>query len=232
MSSNETLTRRIRFQAKCSKCGLTDTVDTYPLLNIQEYPKLRRKVRDTSVFIHECSHCHAVYPLPYSMNYIDPGRGLIVCMALTEQEYRDARSLKQENGFYGRMLRAVNADAEVRIVRTPMELAEKIMIHDRHYDDRIIEILKFFLKQHLEKEGENAEMLFYFEKNHKEEIVLLRSDGSQGSITFQKAWYQKAYAAYHSAVSGIDDIEINPAWAKHLLRPVNIEEEGTGVSVE
>lgn len=228
------LTREQYVEIACDHCGKMMRTKVYPIININEVPKLRSKIMDASLFIQKCPSCGKDVMFPYSTIYSDDRNGLIISMACDEKEYADALALNKSTDMYGNMMRQINANGELRLVRTPLELAEKVCVRESHYDDRIMELMKFHLLLKMREQGNPAVAMYYIVKNRKEELAVLLANGSAGSIAFQDAWYQEAAAAYSSAVRNMKEhpIVVDGKWASSFLRPVEIMEEGEGVSID
>lgn len=217
----------------CDRCGHKDTMTIYPRLIIDEMPRLRPQVADGSLFTHTCSVCRAVYPTPYSMYYVDRKNRLMIIMTIDEKEYREAVQLSRSQEIYAWMMKYINQKGMLRIVRTPLELSEKTAIHASHYDDRIMEILKFNLMKTLKKQSQDINRLFYISFDGKKQFAILFNDGEIGHVDFEERWYQETARVY---ASGLKDKEtqviVDQNWAKHYAAPIPIEETGEAVSVK
>ena len=44
--------------ASCSKCGKQSEITIYRSINVSENPELEERLRNGSLFIWECPHCH------------------------------------------------------------------------------------------------------------------------------------------------------------------------------
>ncbi len=228
------LSREQGVEIPCEHCGRMFRTTIYPIIQVNEKPKLRSKVMDASLFIKKCPHCGKDVMFPYSTIYSDDRKGLIVTMACGENEYADALAMNKSTDVYGNMMRSINAEGVLRLVRTPLELAEKVCIRESHYDDRIMELMKFHLMMKMRDQGQSPAVMYYMVRDKHEELAVLLNNGTAGSITFSDAWYQEAAAAYAKAVRQMKEhpIVIDQKWASSFLRPVEIEETGEGVSIE
>lgn len=231
MEQIHTIQRRVT--CTCDACGQQDVITIYPRLIIDEMPRLRPFVADGSLFTHTCSVCHTIYPTPYSMYYVDRRNRLMIIVAIDEKEYQEAVQLSFSQEIYAWMMKYINRKGMLRIVRTPFELSEKTAIAASHYDDRIMEILKYSLMKKLSKQTKDVNRLFYNAFNKKEEFAVLFNDGQIGHVDFEKRWYQetaRVYAADLKTKESPAVIDMN--WAKHYAEPVPIEETGEPVSVK
>ena len=228
------LTREQYVDVACDYCGKNIRTRIYPIININEVPKLRQKITSAGLFVLKCPSCAKDVMFPYSTIYSDDIKGLIVSLACGEEEYKEALSLNKSNDMYGNMMRSINANGELRIVRTPLELAEKVCIKEDHYDDRIMELMKFHLLLKMKEQGNDASVMYYMIKDKKAQLAVLLKNGTAGSIPFQDTWYQEAAAAYSASVKKMKDhpVVVDQKWASSFLRPVNIEEDGEGVSID
>jgi transcription elongation factor Elf1 len=218
----------------CDACGKPFEIRFWPILNAQEEPKLKRKVLDTTLFVQTCPHCGKKYAVPYSMTYSDPKKKLLVTMAVGEKEYQETLKQNAAGDMYALMMRSINAEGELRLVRTPSELAEKAAVKECHYDDRIMELLKYHLKEKLNANAQHVVTLSFHLEGKEPYFACLQEDGKTGTVEFEDAWYQEAARSYSDYVKSHKDntIVIDEKWARSILHPLNFEEEGEGVSIQ
>jgi hypothetical protein len=231
---NSTLkTMKREVTCTCDKCGHQDTMTIYPRLVIDDMPRLRPFVSDGSLFVHTCPICHTVYPTPYSMYYVDQKNRLMVAVCIDPKEYEEAVSLSKSGEIYAYMMKYINRKGVFRIVRTPLELSEKTAILASHYDDRIMEILKYKLMKELNRRQEDVNRLFYVSIEGHKEFAVLHNNGEIGHVDFAERWYQETAKDYAGDLKGKETQAIvDEAWAREYCDPLPIEEEGEGVSIQ
>lgn len=209
-------------KVKCSHCGRKFDGRIYPTIRIDEDPSYKRKVLSTSVFIQKCPYCHQDMVFPYACFYDDPKARLLVGMVPEDKivdEYRMYNNLP---------------DYQIRRVSQPIEMVEKIELRDCHYQDTLMECMKFHLLEYLNNQGIPAAKLIFHIVQGKKRMIVIQKDGSTGSIAFEQQWYQEAVETYRDIaeersrhVYVIDD-----AWARNVLHPIKLEESAEGVSIQ
>ncbi len=128
--------------APCCKCGEKTRITIYKSINTAENPELKDRLRDGSLFIWECPHCHQANLAKYETLYHDPaGKTMIWLMPsgdLPESQMQAiANHTKAMGGYRLRMVSDVGA------------LMEKILIFDAGLDDMAVEMCKYVTKMEL-----------------------------------------------------------------------------------
>lgn len=156
----------------CPYCEHKQSFEVYPELNVSNEPALKNMVMSFELFKDQCESCTNIIPVSYQTMYHDFDQKLIVVLDPTY-------NLKAIE--INEMLEKDLGDLEgytVRIVNTPDELKEKILLSDAHLDDRAVELLKqYYAVSALEKNPELEFMAVLFNRGLVEhEIVFITKD--------------------------------------------------------
>ncbi len=229
------ISRIKKASVRCPNCDAPQQVNQYIVLNQKEYPKLKRKLIDTSFFEQHCPKCKKTFTMFYPFIYIDESTNTFFSIGLSENAFDDMikQSYRSVNDMLAFMKR-MNESKIRRRICDMYELSEKIALLQSHYDDRMIEIMKFHMIKRLQKNGEDIQQLYYRNTERGPHLLAVRSDGSIGIIPFEEMWYQAIVKSYRnlSMVKEERLMKIDQNWAKSLIRPLNIEEEGEGISIQ
>lgn len=124
----------------CPQCKTEQKIKVWESVNVSLSPKEKQKILDGEFFKFKCKKCDFEAPLAYNCLYSDIENKLIIWMIpeLTDElkeKLSVAETMKGDEEHSTK-------DYIYRIVTTPNELKEKIMINDAGLDDRIVELLK------------------------------------------------------------------------------------------
>ncbi len=117
-------------RGQCPNCRLEQEVVLWDSVNVSLNPELKEKVLSLDLLRLRCSGCQGILMLGYPMVYHDMGRPLMISFN------------PGPSGEESAVPPFMN-DYTLRCVRTPEQLAEKIVIFDHDLDDRAVECLKF-----------------------------------------------------------------------------------------
>lgn len=220
-------------QLTCPNCFQTEEKVIYQRLVVEELPKLKNKVMDGSLFAHKCKYCKHTYATPYSNMYISKKLKLVIICAVTKQEYETTIKLANSGSIHRQMMNSINEVGSIRIVKNPIELAEKVAIFESHYDDRLMEVLKYDLMESLKDHHENVEALFYKKNQKGGMFAVVRSNGKVSAIEFQNRWYQDVARRYTSFLKDSKkQFIVDRTFAEQFLKPLPFQEEGEAVGIQ
>jgi predicted RNA-binding Zn-ribbon protein involved in translation (DUF1610 family) len=122
----------------CPSCGVLSKAQTRGAVNAQDDPSAKAAILKGNYFNYRCTACGHEIRLLYNCLYIDPNSRQVICLIADDRDdggkeaIRMAENLAmlKEGGFI------------LRIVRSPNDLREKMLIFDCALDDRIVEIAK------------------------------------------------------------------------------------------
>lgn len=124
----------------CPNCKTEQKIKVWESIDVSVSPKEKQKILDGDFFKFSCKKCDFEAPLAYNCLYSDVENKLLIWLIpeLTDEikeKLSVADTLKGDE-------KHDTSDYIYRIVTTPNELKEKIMIKDEGLDDRIVELLK------------------------------------------------------------------------------------------
>lgn len=134
----------------CPKCGAALRTQMWPGICAQENPGLRARILDETIFDWKCPECGYSAQFVYPCLYHDRERKFMVYLVPdgSEKEFQPV-----DVGQKFPQLAPVTK----RVVSSPAELKEKILIFEAGLDDRAVELVKYALAGVLEeKRGKKA----------------------------------------------------------------------------
>lgn len=127
----------------CQKCGHSQNIEIFKSINTATDPSLKEKVLSGEQFLWECPQCGTSNLISHECLYHDPENKLMIWM-LPFGGDNDAQRQAISN-----QARAMG-DYTLRIVETPGDLIEKVIIFDSSLDDRCIELVKWVALKEME----------------------------------------------------------------------------------
>ena len=127
----------------CETCQKSFDYTIYQNVNVTETPELKEKLINQTVFQCTCPHCGQKYFIPYILNYQDMDKKILIHFFPKEEEMQkelqqvliDDQTTNQD---------FLDSGYAVRYVGSCDEFFEKLCIAEEGYDDRIIEIVKYY----------------------------------------------------------------------------------------
>lgn len=208
----------IQLKIECKECKHTNVVPFNTMILSWKEPEKKKSMMDGSFFWGKCSKCGARIPIVHDCFYFDNVGKYVVAYAGSEIALRNAYGY-----FYDYDAGAVDYlyehDYMKRIVRTQLELKEKIHVFEDGMDDRIIELVKLYLfpniterfgKARVFYEGAGGKKLIFTERGGK---ILEHIDISDNRH------YNRLSSKYAKELIDIksDGPEINRKWAVELV---------------
>ncbi len=135
--------------APCSKCGEKTRIKIYRSINTSEDPGLKEKIRNGSLFVWECPHCHQANLARYECLYHDPVSRIMVWLVpsgdFPESQMEAISNHTRAMGGY-----------RLRLVSDVGALMEKILIFDAGLDDMAVEMCKYVTIMEMLSKGNHA----------------------------------------------------------------------------
>ena len=130
------MSNEIKLEVTCVHCLGTGIKKIYPMINGNEDLVAKDILFEEELFLYRCPHCGHYQKISYECLYYDDK--LKYAVALSRDGHKFLKKLKLELGGY-----------QIRFVREISELKEKIVIKENNLDDRIIEIMKYNVRNSL-----------------------------------------------------------------------------------
>ena len=147
---NRNMSTQMSKDIGCPQCGAAVRTRMWPGVCAQEHPELRAKILDEAFFDWTCPECGYTAQFEYPCLYHDKERKFMVYVAPSGsgQEFQPVDVSDQFPQLAG---------VKKRVVATPAELKEKILIFEAGLDDYAVELVKFALADVLaEKTGRKS----------------------------------------------------------------------------
>lgn len=200
----------------CPYCQHQQRFEVYPQINVSNEPALKNMVMNFELFKDQCESCSNIIPLAYQTMYHDFDQKLLVFLDPTQQLSASEVDDMIEKEF-GEL-----SDYTIRLVSTPDELKEKIMLRDSHIDDRVLELMKqYYAVNALEKNPELEFVAVLFNRGLTEhEIVLVTKDHQKLKAQLNLEILDHLKKLYEKKINEMTKPGcnvINAQWAGHLL---------------
>lgn len=202
----------------CPKCHKTYDFKVYRSINVGINKELKEDILNFKIFKFNCD-CGVSTNVFYPFLYHDSLKQFMIQYSKPEDvsKYEESflKIINDENLF-------MNNEYVYRIVDSPYLLIEKTLLLESIYDDRIIEIMKEFIKASLDI-GELDKLLFAKNKDKEYEFIALdKNNTSLGMVPFDKQLYQMVYDGFYDKLNNRKDLIINQKWALDFLNEVKL----------
>jgi hypothetical protein len=148
----------------CPHCNHEFDIDIYPVINLQADTEIYNDLFSLDLFRIECEKCKKITLITYNTLVVDMYKKYIIY--LTGDSSQDIEKLNLIENFK-KVIPILN---NTRSVNSLNELAEKLYIFDYDLNDKIIEYLKYGLKNNSElKESNYTDICF--NKLERDELI-------------------------------------------------------------
>lgn len=209
----------------CPKCKTEQKIKVWESVNVTQSPKEKERILKGEFFRFACKKCDMTAPLAYNCLYNDMDKKLLVWLIpeLTdevEEKLASAETIADDDksglGYI------------YRIVETPNELKEKIMINDAGLDDRIVELLKMiYMSQMADITGDKTiaeegitEMLLDVKGENDFAFVIFFEKREPLMIDINYDVYIKVYEDFIELVEEVSEekfTRVDFQWAKKIF---------------
>lgn len=198
----------------CPKCGTKNYKDIYGSINVTNDYALRDMVLNGDIFNYHCAACGLNTKMYYPFLYHDMKHKFMVQFDPSndydENEFKAITNMNPMQGY------------RYRIVNKPFMLIDKILLLESKYDDKVIEVLKEFLKA-TNNTADVAALSFAVTKDNTYEFICINSANEAiGIIPFNDDLYQMIYDKFYSKLKDIDKYHIDKDFAEAFLNEVEI----------
>ena len=198
----------------CPKCGTHNNKDIYQTITIKNDKELRDSVLTGKMFLYSCKNCGMTATMYYPFLYNDLNHKFMIQFDpsndFDDNEFKAIMNLNPMQGY------------RYRIVEKPYMLIDKILLMESSYDDRVIEVLKEYLKA-TNNTSEIDTLSFAVTKENSYEFVCINQKGEAiGIIPFNLDLYNMIYEKFYSKLKDIDKCHIDKDFAEAFLNEVEI----------
>lgn len=208
------MSKMIRQLVTCPKCGTKNNMDLYQSVNVSIDDNLRVDVLNGKIFEYKCDKCGLKATMYYPFLYHDMKKKFMIQFD-PNNSYDELtfKSIEQSNPMQG---------YTYRIVNKPYMLIDKILILESDYDDRVIEVLKEFLKAS-NNSSEIRELSFALTKDNSYEFICINEKGEAiGIIPFNPDLYNMIYDKFYSKLKDYRHYHIDTDFAEAFLNEVEL----------
>lgn len=163
---------------KCTHCGKINKVEVDDTINLTGNQDLLKTVLDNSKFNFKCEDCKTEHNVVYDVLFQDDNEKFYV-------------KINSSNELLTLMSKD---DYKIRIVKDLNQANEKLRTFYYRLDDRIIEIIKFLIKDDLEKNNDNlkiTEIYFFRYSQSYLEFVLFSKEEYLGIMKYSLSGYKE-----------------------------------------
>lgn len=153
------MSTNINKEISCPVCGAVHKDQMWIGMESGANPGLRRRILKENLFAWECPTCGHPLQLIYPCLYHDKDRGLMIALAPSGT----TSALKNIRARYPQMNHVTK-----RLVSTPEDMKEKILIFEAGLDDLAVEMVKLALVELVEKKRGRVERAYYV--THSDEL--------------------------------------------------------------
>ncbi len=180
-----------REMLNCPNCDTEIGFKPIEFVDVSTDPDYKEKIMTGQFFMVKCGECGAEIMVEYPVMYMDPEKKLNVYMAPDHE----GDLLDQLNSL--EVPEAdIDAEAIYRLVNSPTELLEKILLADGGRDDRIMELYKALIAESIREDFPQVQpqdLLYYVDGDEEYFIVwdYENEEGEQLTIEVDEELYQQ-----------------------------------------
>jgi len=180
-----------REMLNCPNCDNEIVFKPIEFVDVSTDPDYKEKIMRGEFFLVKCSECGAEIMVEYPVMYMDPDKKLNVYMAPDH----DADLLEQLNSLDVPEA-DVDGEAIYRVVNSPTELLEKILLAEGKRDDRIIELYKLLIVETIREDFPQVQpqdLLYYLDDEGEYFIIwdFENEDGEQLTVEIDVELYEQ-----------------------------------------
>ncbi len=172
---------------RCMHCGANGPAARYPVLNVDTQPELKARVLSNELFLMKCPKCEKLTPYAYDCTYVDAKANLVIVLrpGLKNSQFVERlNQLQQVFGSGGGRLH--------RVVSSPNELRELVLIHSAGLDDRAVFMCKMLMAGSLQQARVPITALYFASADLERQVLSFEFHLPNGQ-RMAKAMELKAY---------------------------------------
>lgn len=206
---------------KCSKCGHEDGFVIWQSLNATLNPEAKADMMESCLFEHKCPKCGHVDSYTYDLLYHDMESMLMIQLCESEECVADYIAMFDDLSKKTDDLIKMDDDYTLRLVNSRNNLREKVYIFDQGLDDRIIELMKLFIRFDISQENpehEVDEIFLEIRDDVPTRFAICLTDGQWGSVPFNQDVYDRIKEEMIDPEdNGKRDYIVNMQWAGECI---------------
>ena len=218
------MTRHHTYPMICPNCNHTQDFLAYDSINISANPELKPLVMSTDLLSFHCENCGYDTFINYGYLYHDPKRVFMVYYEPQPEKHikiaHDLRTIYfREEGYVQR-----KAGYRFRIVPELRDLWEKIFIFEAGLDDRVIELLKYYLQATFLEQYPSAQVervQFYVDgETGQKQFILMHEDDIVAFIAFDRDHYDLILERWGDRMTQHESnlqLMVNAEWVEKLV---------------
>lgn len=199
----------------CPQCGKESDIRIWESLNAEMNPKEKQQLLDGTLFKFSCP-CGCSTVIDASLLYHNMTKQTMVYY-VSEEAAEDTEKMlndiRQHDEFGMK-------DYNYRIVTSQNALREKAIILENDLDDRVVELVKFFLYAYVRDQHPEAEIteVLFFTDAEKRLIQFLGSEAM--TVVIPDGFYEKIHNQYADRLAEVDkkELYIDLMWASLFLK--------------
>lgn len=140
-------------EVSCPSCGAVNKSQMWIEMERSADPRLREKILNETLFDWQCPDCGYRAKMVYPCLYHDKAGGWMVCLSPSGRTPEVMDAERQHPGMN---------HIKKRLVLTPAQLKEKVMVFERDFNDIALEMVKLALQELTEQKREMRVDHMYF----------------------------------------------------------------------
>ena len=207
--------REKRFEIACPKCGVSFEKDL-PTAIFADKPE-RNEILEGKFGEMTCPECGMAFILNYRFAYTDESKSFMI---INDPDFIDKKArlaFSTSLGLIGLDRKNELYKHRLRITYDYPSLKEKILIFEKGLDDRVIELMKYFLV-HSDDFAYKVEQIksFYYGADNKFYLETVLNVGA--SLDFSQTLYDTIVNNYGEIIKKDLNHLIDRSWAEEFLR--------------
>ncbi len=211
----------------CPNCGKSIMFKIKPEIEIPYDEVYKTKILKDKLFSVQCKNCNFGMPLGYDCTYNDMDQHYMIWTfpGLSKEQLAFIEDYNRRLQT-DRALRLARNDYRMRVVRTDVQLKEKIIIFDENIDDRVVEIMKIscmpYITEGLKIKSEITDFVFSKTDTEGQYCFVVRfKDIKPVVLNFNMEQYKDIQEKFADLMDSrtIDGINmINAGWATDIVK--------------
>lgn len=184
------MTKMESIEVDCPFCGAKGSYEHFASVNVTLDPELKEKVLDESLFTYSCSTCGKTAQVDIDCLYHDMQNGLFILLIPNAQDDSQLRDALE--ALAGMKFSFLEEDYLVRIVPSITDLKEKIFIAESELDDRVVEMMKFYLQTSLKNRNliaSDTELKFLSAETDEIIFAVIDGEGNLSHFSISMDYY-------------------------------------------